>query len=379
MIILAIFIMAIMILCIVSFSTLWVKNQTRVNGLIVWYFGLFAGAIMLDCIRVVVIFGFGEYYPELDNVAYVAKIIAIFIAFTLVSEIHITLSEYIGYPQKHISLLRYYLMAIAAICASSSVYWYYTTAPDAFGFYVYQLYPILYLAIFLAYLPVAVVIFFRNLYILRSVTKKSIYNNLLIFTILSFVLVGERGYNIGAYSLLYSFLNIPIELSLIVNFVALSILSFIFIFVILKYPNLMESIGTYFSIKKLYILKDNGLLIFNYDFEEKIFLDGSVSQESLIGGFIYAITEGLKDILKACEDINSVTSGDRSFVIERGEFVFGALIVTADSPLMHRKLIEFIKILERNYKKDLENWTGEFTKFEEEKIKKWIFKILREN
>ena len=377
-IILAIFILSISILSIISFSIILIKNQTRVNGLTVWFFGCFAGSIILDCIRVIIILGVGGYYPTLDTVAFIAKIIAIFVSFTLVIEIHIVLRNYVGDPQKHQTLIRYYLVALAIIFCALIISFSNPTPSGEFGFYIFQVDSIIYVITFIFYLPVALLIFFRKLLVLLSLTNiKAIYYKLVLFTLLAFFLIGERGYNIGGYSLVYSILGIPIELSLVLDFIALTVISAMFLIVILKFPDFMESIGTFYSIKKLYILKDNGLLIFDHDFDENRFRDGLTSEESLIGGFIYAITEGLKDMLKTSEDINSITSGDRSVVIERGEFIFGVLIVTDDSPLMHRKLIEFIKKFETNYKEDLETWIGEFTKFDRDKIQKWIIETLR--
>ena len=93
-------------------------------------------------------------------------------------------------------------------------------------------------------------------------------------------------------------MGLPIESSLLLNFAALTVISCLFLIIIFKYHGLVEYVGTYFSIKQLYILRNNGILMFEYDFENKRLLDTIDSSDPLIGGFIYAICEGLKGIIK---------------------------------------------------------------------------------
>ncbi len=367
------------LISIATFSLLWVKNQTMVNGWILWYWICFAIAIVIDCTRVFILLGTEGYYPDLDYGTYIVKTVATFIAFTIISEIHIVLSDYVGLPQKHKTLIRYYLLVVALLVSGLGVLYSTPSTMGESGFYSYQFDTILYFGTFIAYLPVAALIFFRNLDILRSVNSKKVYYKLLFFTILSLFLIAERGFSLGGYSLVYSVLGIPIDLSLLVNFLVLGLISIMSLVMIIRYRGLMESIGSYFSIKKLYILKDNGLLIFDYDFEGKRFKDGLTSEDTLIGGFIYAVTETFKEISKVEDDITSFTSGNRSVLIQRGKFIFGVLIVTEDSPLLHRKLLEFIHKFEEIYHSDLDNWTGEFTKFDRLGILELIFEILRED
>ena len=66
----------------------------------------------MDCIRTIVIFGFGDYYPDLDLFGYIFKVGSVFVAFTLVGAIHLLLSDYVGYRQPHRNFFTYYLITI---------------------------------------------------------------------------------------------------------------------------------------------------------------------------------------------------------------------------------------------------------------------------
>lgn len=335
--------------------------------------------MIIDCVRTIIILGTEGYYPDLDYATFIVKIISTFAAFTLISEIHIVLSEYVGYSQRYQSLFRYYLIVIMLAFSGASAILHYTTTPvGPYEFYLYQLEPFLYFIIFIAYVPVAVVLFFRNLFILRTVTNSKTQLKLIIFTILTVFLVGERGYTLGAYGLAESWVGITTELSLFLDILALTVISALFLIIIVGIPDLMESIGTFFSIKKLYVLKNNGILLFEYDFKEKKLYDGITSSATLIGGFVYAVSEGFKEVLKSEEDINEFSSGNRSVIIRGGNFILCVLIVTEDSRLLHKKLIEFTKIFETHYKDALEHWTGEFSLFNPNLVENWIFKYLRE-
>lgn len=355
-----------------------IRNNTRVNALINAHVLLFVITIVIDCVRVIIVLGFNEHFPDLDIFGYYGKVIAIFISFALISQIHLVLSEYVGYQQKYHKLIRTYLVVVAITLSILSGYYSFQTIPVETGFYVYQFNLILYFGTFLAYLPVAAIIFLRNISILRAVKNKEIYKKLVLFTIVSIFLVGERGFNLGGYNLAFFVFNASVESSLIADLLSLTIIAAMFLFIMIKHPDLMESIGAYFSIKKLYLLKDNGLLIFEYDFDRKELRDGFTSEDTLIGGFIFATTEGFSEILQSNEKLNSFTSGDRSVLIHHGGFIFGVLLVTEDCPLMHQKLMAFIQRFETHYEQELKSWTGEYSVFDKALIQKWIFELLRE-
>jgi hypothetical protein len=379
LIVLALVIIVVLILACASFFMLWFRNQTNVNMLVAWYFLCFTVGIVVDCIRVLVIFGLGEHYPDVDMFGYIFKVASTFVAFTLVCGVHLVLSGYVGYEQPHRKRIVYYLIGIAGFFSVAGLYWFFPTTPAPSGFYMFQFEPILYVATFIAYLPVAALIFFRNTYILQRVTNRGVRIKLMLFTLLSIFLIAERGFSLGGYHLVDWILGIPTEISLLVDLIVLTVISGMFLWILIYFPGLMESIGTYFSIKKLFILKDNGLLIFECDFDENRFQDGIESDDTLIGGFVYAISQGFKEVLKSEEEINAFRSGNRSVLIERGKYVFAVLIVTADSSLLHRKLREFISRYELENKGYLENWTGDFSDIRPELIKKEIFETLRED
>ncbi len=317
----------------------------------------------------------------LDQVAQIAKIILIFISFTLVMEIHIVLRDYVSNPPKYQRIIRYYLFVLAVVFTGLTIYFSSPTPPPLLTpgeFYIFQVDSIIYVITFLFYMPVAIFIFFRKLFYLLSLTNKVVYYKLVFFTLLAIFLIGERGYNLGGYSLVQSVLGLPIKFSLVVDFGALMVISVMFLFLVIRYPDLMESISTFFSVKRLYLLKNNGILLFEYDFEEKKISDGVESDATLIGGFVYAVSEGFKEVLQSDDDINEFTSGNRSVLIQHGNTILGVLIVTEESTLLQKKIVQLIKTFETHYKAELEHWTGEFSLFDPKLVEKWIFKHLTE-
>jgi len=333
----------------------------------------------VDCLRIFIIFGAEADYPELDFFGFLVKSTTIFIAFALLGAINVLFSEYGGITQRHSLFVQLYLSSLTIIFTGASIFWSYRTTPTGeFNFQMYQVETPMYILCFLAYLPVALFIVFRNLHIRRTVDNKKIQFKILLLTIMALFLVLERAYSVGFYALANSFMGLPIESSLLLDFAALTVISCLFLIIIFKYHGLVESVGTYFSIKQLYILRNNGILMFEYDFENKRLLDTIDSNDPLIGGFIYAICEGLKGILKS-EKITSFSSGNRSLIIQRSTNLITVLVVTEDSILFHQKLLQFMNLFETHYKKELEEWNGEISIFDQGKIQKWILETISES
>jgi len=273
-------------------------------------------------------------------------------------------------------------MAILAVGLTvANALTYYTTIPNDFGFFMFQFNFILYWITFFSYGPVILFVFYGNQKIKKNMKSKKIAFQFSIFTIILLLLIAERTYSLGMPGFLYHSLFMNLDFNTLLDNVLISIILISFIIFLLKCPDFLEKVGCYFSIKTVFIIRNSGQLLFEYDFDIGELNDAMTSKNSLIGGFIYAISEGLKELLNLAEkeEINAFKSKDRSLLVKQEKYTIGVLITAEDSLLFHKKLLKFIKEFELLCEKSLKNWTGDISEFKTKEIKDLIYKHLRED
>jgi len=159
--------------------------------------------------------------------------------------------------------------------------------------------------------------------------------------------------------------------------ITLTILT-IFSFLFLKYPNFLESFNVYLNLKKLHIIKNNGHLVYSYDFFNAEQQDMGTHRNLLLGGIIYAITKGMPISMEMDNEIKSLQFGSETLVIGNGKEVFAVLEVLTNADILESKLNRFITIFEETYLKDLKNWEGLINKFSNKKTIDLINKVFGE-
>ncbi|TFF85644.1 MAG: hypothetical protein EU551_03570 [Promethearchaeota archaeon] len=142
---------------------------------------------------------------------------------------------------------------------------------------------------------------------------------------------------------------------MIINIICISLLVFE-LFIIFKYPNFAETLGIYFSVKSLYIIRKTGRTLFTHNFKK---LDNDedlvYSDTFMIGGFISSLGNGLKKAIQLEGEPSLIDIGDYKLLFKYGKFLIGVLLITAVNEKLKSKLEEFISKFEEYYEsKDIE-------------------------
>jgi len=166
-------------------------------------------------------------------------------------------------------------------------------------------------------------------------------------------------------------------LRVVVEFTFISILFSICVAFILRDPDFYDNLSSYFCVKSIYLLRKSGQMLFGYNFQEEESEINFTSDQLLIGGFIYAISNGLKMSLKLEGEVDEIDIGETTLIIEHGEKTFAILFVSEHTEKLHQKIQTFIKTFEKQFDEELTNWTGDISSFHSEKTQKIIFDIFK--
>jgi len=314
---------------------------------------------------------FGIHSIELDLILFFTKYFFILLGTFFLIRIHILIRDYFDKDFKHASTLQAYILILIVIFTVLNLFTYYQTVSNPNGYYVLQLNLILFITCISLFFPVGIYLLYRNRIILQEIKNDKIRKGVKFIIFIGGFLVFERGYNITLYGPSYYYLGIPLNGSIIINSFILIFLFISFIIGIMRSPKIMDRISSFFSVKAVYIIKKTGQLLFEQNFQK----EEKTSDSLIIGGFIFAVTTGIKKMLKLKKDINSFTSKKRSVLIQHGNHVFGVLIVRENSVHLNKKLNELIDRYEKNYANELANWTGQVEKREE--VHNWVDELFR--
>ncbi|NVM54902.1 MAG: hypothetical protein HWN66_14455 [Candidatus Helarchaeota archaeon] len=128
-----------------------------------------------------------------------------------------------------------------------------------------------------------------------------------------------------------------------------------------KYSNFLIQLEIRFAFKKLYIIRNSGQPIYAQVFEASP--PGTKEKRMisyLVGGFIYAITHGIKEVIKQDYEtsLRSMDFGRIKMIFCYGEKVFGVLFTREVNDVIYDKLRKFTDQFEITFKEDLER-TGD--------------------
>lgn len=193
------------------------------------------------------------------------------------------------------------------------------------------------------------------------------------FTIIFAFIIIERVISLGMYFILPNS-----RLTIIADLLVLSFLLTMSLIVLLKNPEFLENISTYFNVKSIYFIKKTGgQLLYSYNFESEQSVMAISPNQFLLGGFIHAVTLGLEQLLKDWGKMETIKVGDTFLLFKDGKYVLGIIFTTQVTPMLHLKLLMLMQKFEQLFEKSLQNWTGILKEFESDQIKNWIIENFR--
>ncbi|MFX1449888.1 MAG: hypothetical protein ACFFCM_03530 [Promethearchaeota archaeon] len=352
-----------------------IRHAIHLNQLLMIFLALLGYGIIFDLYRIITIDLIG-FIPEfVDKFNYIIKTACAFFSVSLAIQITIMMNEQSGHKVKKESLLRIitrFYIVLSCTISILNIFTIYKTNTNEIGFYSYQINIILYLVIFLFALILGIYTSYRTMYFFKEVKNKQLLIRMTFFALIYVSLLIERFANIGIY---LAFPNTPEIFMLGLSLLTL-IVTFAFFFTI-KNPDYLESLSAYFSVKSIYIIKNDGLLLYEFDLQKEGYLDPLASKKILVGGFIYGITSGLPEVLKLDKSVNSINFGDLNILFKHGKFIIGLLFITEYTPIISEKLTKFIDLFESHFKDQLETWNGGIDVFNSKIVQDWVFKIFR--
>ncbi len=137
----------------------------------------------------------------------------------------------------------------------------------------------------------------------------------------------------------------------------------------------VENIKAFFNIgtviEEIYLIKNEGLLLFHYTRRLKPMVD-----QDILASMLSAITEFVKDAFKTQADLDEIRFRELEIQLARGRYVTMAVIISGrDKEGIRRQMRACVRDIEKNCKNVLENWNGDMTSVKV--IEKYIKDFVR--
>ena len=117
-------------------------------------------------------------------------------------------------------------------------------------------------------------------------------------------------------------------------------------------PNFLVRIGTSFAFKSIFLIKNNGQTIYSHEFQQMLSqTKDKKTINYLLGGFIYALSHGIKEIVKHDygSALRSMDFGTFKMLFYYTDQLFGVLFATTSNNLMYNKLKNFVDAFEQTF------------------------------
>ncbi|NVM00949.1 MAG: hypothetical protein HWN67_01315 [Candidatus Helarchaeota archaeon] len=359
--------------------TYYIIHYLKYRAMHAGYLTLFTfcvgAGIFWESSRLFLAFSYHIFYEVLDGFFFLLKSFSAFLGAFVLLELAIKIINKSGLGSKYYNIIRIVYIMIVPLITLFIFYTNIRIGPDGLGLYEYQVNQVMVPLFYIFYLPVAIFMFLEIRKIQALIKNKKtikIYNLFIIFLVLA---VFDRFFAIN-YTYYYGN-SVPAIFS---NF-CLKLIYTISIFILLfKFGNFIEFIGVYFDIKTIYLINNKGMTIYTYNFQYGGKDLITSSRDLVLGGFMYAISRGLKHIIEATGELETIKIGNKSVIFTQGNYLFGALFATESTPILKDKLVLFVKNVEDKYKTIFEQEKGEYLiimKSPEHNLDEIVWEIFR--
>jgi hypothetical protein len=142
--------------------------------------------------------------------------------------------------------------------------------------------------------------------------------------------------------------------------------------------DLLETISSFFCLKTLYIIKkESGHVFYEHEFRAGESSSALLTDRFLLGGFLYAITQGLELGLGLSGDIDIIQAGKTTLLLRHGKYVFGLLFTIEYTRTLEEMIRKFMDRFEQSYASVLENWPRDLSAIRMEQLNAWTLEIFK--
>jgi len=368
----ALLILAFIFIAYYALYLIRIKEKTELVKIVLLILISLGYGVVYEAFRLLTFIGLFPYLRILDIIGYYFVIFLTLLSFNLMFRILLILSRQSGNKLKHGQLIRNVFIILLIGFSGVNILTYFETSPIELGFFEFITSPILFYILLICYIPFFFYIYVKMSRLFNNVTNKRILFQVRVVVIFFGIFMVERFLDMGGG------LVFPVSfLRVVVEFTFISILFSICVAFILRDPDFYDNLSSYFCVKSIYLLRKSGQMLFGYNFQEEESEINFTSDQLLIGGFIYAISNGLKMSLKLEGEVDEIDIGETTLIIEHGEKTFAILFVSEHTEKLHQKIQTFIKTFEKQFDEELTNWTGDISSFHSEKTQKIIFDIFK--
>ena len=363
----------------VKFLRYILKSNTQINRLLFFALICFFLGFLYDSIRLEAFFLLGGVDPTLDKLFFCLKVFLIFVAISFLLRLLFIINRQGGRPLKHELIIRFFYYGMICFFTIFNVYFYEKIPLDSGTLYVFQIHPTTFLILLLTYTPIAVFVIFKTIELSRKINQKTLSKLTLIFGIVITLVVFERLVNITLYSSIFSSLFDSSLYGLLVDssfvLIILSLVSYNLFFGKL---DLLETVSSFFCLKTLYLIKkESGHIFYEHEFRAGASSSALLTDRFLLGGFLYAITQGLELGLGLSGDVDIIQAGKTTILLRHGKYVFGLLFTLEHTPTLEGMVRKFMDRFEQSYSSVLENWPGDLSAIKMEQLNAWTLEIFK--
>ena len=245
--------------------------------------------IAYEVLRLFSFIGYIPYIRIIDIIGYYFVIISTLLPFSLMFRLYQSLKHQAGDKNKKDDYIRTAFLILMISFFAANILTYIETTPIEFGYFEFICQPILFYFMITCYLPFYLYLARGMVRLFKTVDNKKIRIQVRIVALFFSSILLERFFDLGGFYLYpVSFLRV------IVEYTALFILLTIALTFILRERDFYDNLSSYFSVKSIYLMRKSGQMLFGYKFHEEHSEINFSSDQLLIGGFIYAISNGLK-------------------------------------------------------------------------------------
>ncbi len=144
------------------------------------------------------------------------------------------------------------------------------------------------------------------------------------------------------------------------------------IIMLLVYPQIVEEMGSLFSVQSVLLFNKNGELLLNFHLTTRI----QSRKNLLLGGFIQALTQSSEEEKIFNSNINVIDFGDLKLIIKLGNRVYGVLLVKNNSRLLEERLEVLINQFEGLHEKEFLDWNAALNSINIDKTIEYIFELF---
>ena len=349
----------------------YIKYKTRITKLIGIIFYSFGSGIIWESYRITFFLLFGGFWQELDNFFFISLVFFIFVGIYCSIKLTLNFSEQSGHKARSDIFINFFYFLLIPILSIIN-YYTFKTITNELGFNNFQVHPIMIILMCILYIPLALLLYIKYKTALNEIKNKETIrlSKILVFFMLLIPL--ERIWTIA-----YSYYVPNNALVIMYNLILINIYIIGIFIVLFKHPDFLESISTYFSFQTLYIIKNNGDVIFGYDFQKDNYIDVFESKSILLGGLMYILTHAIEQVMEKGK-VEHIKMGNLTVLINYSKHVFGSLLSIEYTPIIKLKFTTFVKKFEEKYENQLTNWNGNISRFtSNEKLLNLLYEIFR--